>query len=99
MDLYIGQIVLVRDHRAGIHVGTLLSVDLTSKNCILQNARKIWYWEGAASCHGIAAKGLCHTGSKVAPCVPVVASCDVVEIVVCTPEGATSVLNAPEWAP
>ena len=95
----INQVVLVRDNRAGVHVGTLVSLDLPSKTCTLTNARKVWYWEGAASCHGIAAKGLCHTGSRVAPMVPMVASTDVVEVVLCTPEGASSVMNCPEWGP
>jgi hypothetical protein len=95
----INQVVLVRDNRAGVHVGTLVSLDLSAKTCTLTNARKVWYWEGAASCHGIAAKGLSHAGSKVAPPVPMVASTDVVEVVLCTPEGAESVMTCPEWGP
>jgi len=94
---YIGCIVLVRDNRAGIHVGVLKEVDLPNKVVILTNARKVWYWEKAASCHGIAANGLCQINSRVAPLVPMVASTDVVEIVLCTGKGALSVLNAPVW--
>lgn len=99
MEDFIDKIVLVRDNRAGVHVGVLRSCDLVAKTAILANARKVWYWEGAASCHGIASKGLCHKGSKVAPPVPLVASTDVVEVVLCTPEGAVSVMTCPEWGP
>lgn len=95
----VGCVVLVRDNRAGIHVGILRELDLANKVAILAEARKVWYWEGAASCHGIAAKGLCHKGSKVAPTVPMVASTDVVEVVLCTSEGAVSVMTCPEWGP
>ena len=95
----VGCVVLVRDNRAGIHVGILRELDLANKVAILAEARKVWYWEGAASCHGIAAKGLCHKGSKVAPTVPMVASTDVVEVVLCTSDGAVSVMTCPEWGP
>lgn len=95
----VGCVVLVRDNRAGIHVGILRELDLPNKVAILAEARKVWYWEGAASCHGIAAKGLCHKHSKVAPPVPLVASTDVVEVVLCTSEGAESVMSCPVWGP
>ncbi len=95
----VGCVVLVRDNRAGIHVGILRELDLANKVAVLAEARKVWYWEGAASCHGIASKGLCPKGSKVAPMVPLVASTDVVEVVLCTPEGAASVMTCPVWGP
>lgn len=95
----IGKVVLVRDNRAGIHVGTLVSFDAAIKTAVLKNARKVWYWYGAASCHGIAARGLNHEKSKVCPVVGRVTSCDVVEIIPCSKEGATSVMGAPEWKP
>ena len=95
----VGSIVLVRDNRAGIHVGRLESYDLAAKIATMSGARKVWYWVGAASCHGIAASGLNHNGSKVGPVVGLVASCDVVEIVLCSKEGAESVGSAPVWKP
>jgi hypothetical protein len=93
----LGRIVLVRDHMAGIHVGTLESVDVSAKSCVLKNARKVWYWSGAASCHGIAASGLDQDKSKIAPSVELVVSTNVVEIVLCTEAGAKSVLESPVW--
>jgi hypothetical protein len=99
MVQFVGKTVLVRDHRAGVHVGVLVSLDLASKSCVLRDARKVWYWSGAASCHGIAANGLSHAESKVAPVVAAVVSCDVVEIVLCSEAGAASVMGAPVWTP
>ncbi len=91
--------VLVRDHRAGVHVGTFESFDAVAKTVVLKNARKVWYWSGAASVHGIAANGLNHEESKIAPLVATVISTDVVEIVECSDKGYDSVINAPVWEP
>lgn len=95
----VGKTVLIRDHRAGVLVGTLLSFDGPSKCAALSDARKIWFWKGAAAVEGIAARGLDHAGSKVGPSVVRVDCCDVVQMVLCTKEGAASVLTAPEWKP
>jgi len=93
------RIVIVRDNQAGVHVGTLVSSDAATKSCVLENARKIWYWVGAGSCHGLAAHGPTHEGTKMAPVVPRVESFDVVEIVDCTPEGAKQCFSCPELRP
>ena len=95
----IGQKVLIRDHKAGIHVGVLHSFDAATKTAELRDARKIWYWAGAASCHGIAARGLDTAESKIAPIVSAVISCDVVEIVAMTDKAFSCVIGAPEWTP
>ena len=93
------KIVLVRDNRAGVLVGELAAFDAASKSATLMNARKIWYWTGAAAVEGIAARGLSHSGSKVTPLVSEVTCCDVVQLIVCSAEGAASVMGAPEWKP
>lgn len=96
---YIGRTVLVRDNLAGIHVGELVEFDPAAKCCTLRNARKVWYWSGAASCHGIAACGLDQKKSKVCPAVPLVTTTAVVEIVMCSDAGAAAVMGAPTWTP
>lgn len=94
-----GKVVLVRDNRAGVLVGTLLAFDGASKTASLKNARKVWYWKGAAAVEGIAARGLDQKESKVTPVVAHVECCDVVQLVLCAKEGAASVMAAPEWRP
>jgi hypothetical protein len=94
-----GSRVLVRDHRAGVHVGEFVEFDAAAKTIQLSNARKVWYWSGAASVHGIAANGLSHSESKVAPSVTTVISTDVVEIVECSEKGWQSVMGCPIWEP
>lgn len=95
----VGKVVLVRDHRAGVLVGTLVSFDAASKTAELKNARKIWYWTGAAAVEGIAARGLSHSGSKVSPPVSTSVCMDAIQILECSMDGAESVRSAPEWKP
>jgi hypothetical protein len=92
-----GSLVLVRDDKAGVHVGTLVA--LSAEAVTLSNARKVWYWTGAASVHGIAVRGLSQAGSKVAPMVSEVISFHVCEVVEMTNEGYASVMECPEWTP
>lgn len=93
-----GQTVLVRDNRAGIHVGTLVDLDLAARTCVLTGARKIWYWTGAAACHGLAVHGP-GEGSKICPAVTRVESCDVVEVVAVNEDAAAKIAEFPEWSP
>lgn len=94
-----GKIVLVRDHRAGVIVGTLVSFDPATKTAHLKDARKVWYWSGAAAVEGIAVRGLSHTNSKVGPAVATSVCLDVVQLLECAKAGADSVMTAPEWKP
>jgi len=95
----IEKLVIVRDNRAGVHFGTLAAFDATSKSATLTDARKVWFWRGAASCHGLAARGLDHRESKVCPVVGRVVLLDVVEVVECSDAGASSLRECPEWKP
>jgi hypothetical protein len=52
---YVGQSVVVRADRAGIFVGILKSKD--GNEIVLENARRIWYWDGAASTKKRAKRG------------------------------------------
>ena len=98
----IGKIVVVRDNRAGVFVGTLDAYDGPSKTATLTAARKIHYWQGAAAVEGLAVRG-CRTDpqsvTRVTPAVGVVLVCDVVQVVEASPEGARILLDAPEWRP
>lgn len=47
--------VLIRTYSAGVHVGYLEFRD--GKEVTLRNARRIWYWDGAASLSQLAVDG------------------------------------------
>lgn len=53
---FIGKSVLVRADRAGIFVGILKEKNGTE--IVLENCRRIWYWDGAASISQIAVDGV-----------------------------------------
>ncbi len=87
--------VIVRATRAGVNAGELVSIDGTQ--VVLRNARKIWYWDGAASLHGLAL----HGPSKPENCkfpgvVPEVVILDACEIIDAT-KGRTAIEAVPEW--
>jgi hypothetical protein len=91
--------VIVRDQLAGVHIGRLVDYDRATKTCELADARKIWQWRGALSCHSIAARGIVYRDSKVDALVVCVVLMNVIEIVECSESGARQVREAPEWRP
>lgn len=94
----IRETVIVRDHKAGVHVGTLEEFNQRDKTAVLSKARKIWSWTTAASCHGLAIHGP-GKGSKVCPVVDLVYLNEVVEIVLCSTEGGQKCMEFTEWIP
>jgi len=47
---------IIRTYSAGVWFGNIKSLNGTV--CILQNARKLWYWSGAASLSQLAKEGV-----------------------------------------
>lgn len=95
----INRTVLIRDNMAGVYVGTLAGIDVAADSAVLLDARQVWNWEGAAATPGIAARGIRHSGSRVGPMTEMIAFGAVCAAILCTPEGAESVMSAPVWAP
>lgn len=92
--------VIARCRDAGVHAGYLVSTSAT--HTVLRDARRIWYWTGAASLSEIAVYGLNpqkSQGSKIAAPVKSVRlrDSDICELTVCTDEGRASVTGAPVW--
>jgi len=88
--------VIVRTYSAGVFAGNLKSRD--GKEVTLTNARRLWYWSGAASLSQLAVAGT----SKPKECkfpvaVPSVTLTEAVEILEVTPEAETSIKAVPEW--
>jgi len=59
---FIGKYVIARCYSAGVHAGTVVSVD--GENVVLTNSRRLWSWKAK---DGIALSGVAQTG-VVAPC-------------------------------
>ena len=91
-----GKYVICRTYSAGVFAGNLQSRD--GKEATLTNARRLWYWAGAASLSQLAVTGT----SKPKECkfpvaVPSVTLTEVIEILDVTPEAETSIQAVPEW--
>ena len=93
----IGKYVIVRTYSAGVHAGTLASRD--GKEVVLNNARRIWYWDGAASLSQLSVDGT----SKLQNCkfpaeVEEILLTEVIEIIPCTDRARESIAGVPVWA-
>ena len=88
--------VIVRTYSAGVFAGTLKS--RKGKEGTLTNARRLWYWAGAASLSQLAVSGT----SKPESCkFPVVVSevtlTEIIEVLSVTPVARKSIEEVPEW--
>ena len=53
----IGRVCMVRTYSAGVFLGTLKSRE--GKEVVLKDARRMWYWDGAASLSQLATERGC----------------------------------------
>ena len=92
----IGKYCMVRSKSAGVFAGTVEKRD--GGEVLLSNARRIWYWDGAASLSQLATEGT----SKPMNCkfpAPVddVLLLEVIEIIPITTAAAESIAGVQEW--
>lgn len=88
--------VIVRTHSAGVFAGFLKDRD--GKEVTLLNARRLWYWEGAASLSQLAESGT----SKPDKCkfpepVSTITVTEAIEILNVTDEGKASIEGVKIW--
>jgi hypothetical protein len=88
--------VIIRSQNAGVHAGNLISKE--GNEVKLTNARRIWYWSGAASLSQMAVDGVSKPKECKFPCeVPEITLLDVIEIIPCTEKAVTSIKGVPVW--
>lgn len=88
--------VIVRTQSAGVFAGELKS--RKGQECILLNARRLWYWDGAASLSELAVKGTCKPKTCKFPCaVSQVELLQAIEILDVTPAARKSIEEVSEW--
>ena len=92
----IGKYCIVRTHSAGVFAGTLKSRE--GKEVVLTDARRIWYWDGAASLSQLAMSGT----SKPENCkfpepVSEVLLTEAIEIIPCSKQAIKSIKGVPIW--
>lgn len=89
--------VIVRTYSAGVFAGELESRN--GREVILKNARRIWYWSGAASLSQLAMEGTSNPKDCKFPCpVDRIELLEAIEILYTTPKARKSIEDVPVWS-
>jgi len=89
--------VIVRTYSAGVFAGNLES--RTGREVVLRNARRIWYWSGAASLSQLAVDGTSDPDNCKFPVeVDQVDLLEAIEILDVTPKAEASIKAVKVWA-
>ena len=91
-----GKYCMVRTYSAGVFAGTIVS--LKGKEATLKNARRIWYWDGAASLSQLATTGTSKPDNCKFPApVASVLLTEVIEVIPITLAAKKSIERVPVW--
>lgn len=90
---------IIRTYSAGVFFGEVTKQENTPAGVIvtIQNCRRIWYWNGAASLSELAMSGVKRDDSKFSVVVPEMVVAGVIEIIPCTDKAVESIENVPVW--
>ena len=87
---------LVRTFSAGVFFGEIIS--RKGKEVVMKNARRIWYWDGAATLSQLAQSGTTKPQNcKFPEPVSRVVLTEVIEILDVTPAAAKTIEAVPTW--
>lgn len=93
----IGKTCMVRTYSAGVFAGVLK--ERNGKEAILENARRIWCWAGAASLSELAVRGTSMPNQCKFPApVPEILLTEVIEVIPMTDVAITSINEVPIWS-
>ena len=88
--------VIVRTYSAGVFAGEL--VKRTGQEVELRNARRLWYWDGAASLSQLAMEGVSKPQNCKFPCeVKSVVLTQAIEIISATEQARESIAAVLAW--
>lgn len=88
--------VIVRTYSAGVFAGELISRN--GREVVLKDARRLWYWAGAASLSELAVSGTAKPEAcKFPVAVPRVELLEAIEILEVTPEARKSIEAVKPW--
>ena len=87
---------IVRGDRSGVFAGTVASHN--GREVLLKNARRLWYWNGAASISQIAAEGVKFPKDcKFTVTVDELLVLDAIEIIPCTAGAEANIKDVIVW--
>lgn len=84
---FVGQHCIVRTYSAGVHMGTVQSVD--GAQVILKDARRLWKWEGAFTLNEVSKSGVSKS-SRIAEVVDTISLSDMIELIPTTEKARKS---------
>lgn len=88
--------VIIRSRDAGVFAGQLVSRD--GSEVVLKDARRIWYWDGAATLSQLAVEGTAEPAScKFPVAVNEITVLGVCEIIPMTVPAVESIAAVPVW--
>lgn len=88
--------VIVRTYSAGVFAGHLKS--RKGKEVVLNNARRLWYWKGAASLNQLAEEGVTCPNECKFPCpVKEVILTEAIEILAVSKKSEQIIKAVPVW--
>jgi hypothetical protein len=91
-----GDYIIVRTYSAGAFAGTIVS--RKGKECELKNARRLWYWEGAASLSQLAEEGVSKPENCKFPCeMKSVILTEAIEYIAVSAKAKKSIASVPVW--
>lgn len=92
----IGKVCMVRTYSAGVFLGTLKSRE--GKEVVLTDARRMWYWDGAASLSQLATEGTSKPKTCQFPAaVSEVLLTEAIEIIPATEAAIASIAAVKVW--
>ena len=87
---------IVRTYSAGVFAGYLESRN--DREVVVRKARRIWYWDGAATLSQLAVDGTVTPDKCQFPCeVDRIELLEVIEILDCTEKARLSIQGVPVW--
>jgi hypothetical protein len=87
---------IVRTYSAGVFAGNVVKRE--GQEVVMNNARRIWYWDGAASLSQLATEGTSKPEDCKFPCeVAEVTLLQAIEIIPCTKKAIKSIKEVKIW--
>lgn len=96
MEKFIKKYVIVRCDRAGVFAGILKERE--GREVTLNDCRRLWYWDGAASISQLAVDGTVKPRNcKFTVTVDEITLLDAIEIIPCTDKAEKSIRGVSTW--
>lgn len=94
--MYEGKFCIVRCARAGVFFAKIKNIE--GYVAELSEARRLWYWDGAASLSQLALEGVKFPDNcKFTVTVPTMTVLGVIEIIPCADKAVASIEGVPVW--